>query len=123
VLGEPRANEPSTSRIWLSHSLSAELVPVWELVLSIPAPCCGNRHGEDPTYAKVLIGRQIVLTDSVGRMSDVEVDRSAATRLAVYIGTGPFLGWSTLPGWGSPCGNCSGAPRSIIARLIECKAR
>ena len=53
-----------------------------------------------------------MLADFFGRMGDVELDRSAATRLEVYKQQ-PFLRLSKLPGCGSPCSSCSAAPRSI----------
>ena len=35
----------------LAEPLCAELAPVWELVASIPAPCCDHRQHEDPALA------------------------------------------------------------------------
>ena len=62
-----------------------QLAPIRELVVSIPAPRCDHRKHEDPALAKqVLIDSRIVLADFFGRMGDVELDRSAATRLEVY---------------------------------------
>jgi len=69
----------------LAEPLCAQLAPVGELVVSVPAPRCDHREHEDPTIAKqVLIGCRIVLTDFLGRMRDVELDRSAAAGLEVY---------------------------------------
>ncbi len=69
----------------LAEPLCAQLAPVRELVVSIPAPRCDHREHEDPTIAKqVLIGCRVVLTDFLGRMRDVELDRSAAACLEVY---------------------------------------
>ena len=69
----------------LAEPLCAQLAPVRELVVSIPAPRCDHREHEDPTIAKqVLIGCRVVLTDFLGRMGDVELDRSAAACLEVY---------------------------------------
>src|SRR5947209_3148645 len=69
----------------LAEPLCAQLAPVRELVVAIPAPRCDDREQEDPTIAKqVLIGCRVVLTDFLGRMRDVELDRSAAACLQVY---------------------------------------
>src|SRR5438105_847025 len=69
----------------LAEPLCAQLAPVRELVVSIPAPRCDHREHEDPTIAKqVLIGCRVVLTDFLGRMGDVELDMSAAACLEVY---------------------------------------
>src|SRR5215472_8335697 len=69
----------------LAEPLCAQLAPVRELVVSIPAPRCDHREHEDPTLAKqVLIGCRVILTDFLGRMRDVELDRSAAACLQVY---------------------------------------
>src|SRR5437899_4017077 len=69
----------------LAEPLYAQLAPVREMVVSIPAPRCDHREYEDPTIAKqVLIGCRVVLTDFLGRMRDVELDRPAAACLEVY---------------------------------------
>jgi hypothetical protein len=75
----------------LAEPLCAQLAPVRELVVSIPAPRCDHRKHEDPALAKqILINSRIVFADFFGRMGDVELDRSAATRLEVYKEQ-PFL--------------------------------
>jgi hypothetical protein len=69
----------------LAEPLCAQLTPVRELVVSIPAPRCDHRMHEDPALAKkVLISSRIVLADFFGRMGEVELDRPTATRLEVY---------------------------------------
>jgi hypothetical protein len=58
--------------------------PIWELIVSVPAPCCDYRKREDPAHAEeILIGVRIVPAHRFGHMSDVELDRPAATRLQV----------------------------------------
>ena len=75
----------------LAEALCAKSAPVRELVVSIPAPRCDHRQYEDPALAKqVLINTRIVFADFFGRMGDVELDRSTATRLKVYQQQ-PFL--------------------------------
>jgi hypothetical protein len=69
----------------LAEPLCAQLAPVWELVASIPAPCCDHRQHEDPALAQqVMINTRIVPADFFGRMGEVEFDRSTATRLEIY---------------------------------------
>ena len=52
---------------------------------SIPAPRCDHREHEDPALAEQsLISVRIVLAHLFGHMSEVELDRPAATRLEVY---------------------------------------
>src|ERR1039457_5885899 len=69
----------------LAEPLCAQLAPVRELVVSIPAPRCDHRKHEDSALVQqVLISGRIVLADFFGRMGDVELDGSAATRLEVY---------------------------------------
>lgn len=69
----------------LAEPLCAQLAPVRELVISIPVPRGDHGEHEDPTIAKqVLIGCRVALTDLLGRMRDVELDRSAAACLEVY---------------------------------------
>jgi hypothetical protein len=55
------------------------------LVAAIPAPACDHRQHEDLTLAQqVMINSRIVPADFFGRMSEVELDRSTATRLEIY---------------------------------------
>ena len=69
----------------LAEPLCAQLAPVWELVASIPAPCCDHRQHEDPAVAEqVLIRTRIVPADFFGRVGEVEFDRSTTTRLEIY---------------------------------------
>src|SRR5881392_1691835 len=69
----------------LAEPLSTQLASVRELVVSLPAPRCDHRKHEDPAVAnQVLIGSLIALPDFFGRMGDVELDRSTATRLEVH---------------------------------------
>ena len=69
----------------LAEPLCAQLAPVWELVASIPAPCCDHRQHEDPAVAEqVLVRTRIVPADFFGRMGEVEFDRSATTCLEIY---------------------------------------
>jgi hypothetical protein len=69
----------------LVEPLDSPVAPIGELVVSIPAPSCDHRTHEDPTLAKQLsINSRIVFADFFGRMGDVELDRSSATRLKVY---------------------------------------
>src|SRR5918994_1864336 len=68
----------------LAEPLCAQLTPVWELVASIPAPCCDHCQHEDPALAQqVMIDTRIVPADLFGRMGEVEFDRSTATRLKI----------------------------------------
>ena len=54
------------------------------VVVSIPAPRCDHRKGEDPALAEqFLISVRIVLADLFGHVGDVELDRPAAARLEV----------------------------------------
>jgi hypothetical protein len=69
----------------LAEPLCAQSAPVRELVLSIPPPRCDHRQHQNPALAKqVLISVPIVRAHLVGRMDDVELDGSTATRLQVY---------------------------------------
>jgi hypothetical protein len=68
----------------LAEPLFAQLATVRELVVSVPAPRCDHRKHEEPALAKqVSFRRWIVHADLVGRMDEVELDRSAAARLEV----------------------------------------
>ncbi len=68
----------------LAEPLCAQLVPVWKLVASLPAPRCDHREHEDPALAQQLsIDTPIVLADCFGRMGEVEFDRPTAARLEV----------------------------------------
>ena len=76
----------------LAEPLCAQLAPVRELVVSIPAPRRDHRKHKHPAVAKqVSISTRIVLADFFGRMRDVELNRSAATRLEVYKQQRPVL--------------------------------
>src|SRR5437868_5121421 len=69
----------------LAEPLCAQLTSVRQLVTELPAPRCDHRKHEDPAFAKqILINSRIVLADLFWRMGDVELDRSAATRLEIY---------------------------------------
>ena len=122
--GTPAAG-PSASMVWsaieqcsdLVEPLDAQLAPVRELVVSIPAPGCDHRKHEDPALAKqVLIHRRIVFADVFGCMGDVELDRSAATRLKVDKQQ-PFLRPQQVARMRLAVQQLLGAPRSTIARL------
>src|SRR5436305_14459809 len=66
----------------LAEPLCAQLAPVRELVVSIPAPRCDHREHEDPTIAKqALVGCRVVLTDCLGRMGAPQVSQSLAEKL------------------------------------------
>src|SRR5829696_5017296 len=68
----------------LVEPVCAQPVPVRELVASIPAPCCDHREREDPAVAEqVMIRTRIVLADFFGRVGEVELHRSATTRLEI----------------------------------------
>ncbi len=55
------------------------------MVVAIPTPRYDHREHQNPALAKqVLISVPVVLAHLFGRMDDVELDRSAATRLQVY---------------------------------------
>jgi hypothetical protein len=100
----------------LAEPLCAQLAPVWELVASIPAPRCDHVQYQDPALTQHdLVDTRIVLADLFERMGEVEFDRPTTTRLKA-MNNSRFFVVSTLPGFGSPCGNCS--PRcSLITRL------
>ena len=69
----------------LVDPLNSQVAPIGELVVSIPAPSRDHRKHEDPALAKqVLINTWIVFADVLRCMSNVELDRSATTRLKVY---------------------------------------
>src|SRR5215217_2841002 len=69
----------------LAEPLCAQPAPVRESVALIPAPCCDHRQHEDPALAQqVMIRTWIVPADFLGRMGEVEFNRSAATRLEIY---------------------------------------
>jgi hypothetical protein len=54
------------------------------LVVSIPAPCGDHRQNEEAAGAKqFLIRARIAIADLLRHMSEVELDRPAATRLEI----------------------------------------
>ena len=69
----------------LAEPLCAQLAPVRELVVSIPAPRCDHGKHEDPALAEqLMVNIRIALADLFGHMGEVEFDRPTATRLEVY---------------------------------------
>ena len=67
-----------------AEELASCLLPIRELVIRIPAP--GGDHGQNEDSAlpqQVLISGGIALAHILGDMGEVELDRSAATRLEV----------------------------------------
>src|SRR6266540_2815604 len=59
--------------------------PVREVVVSIPAPRHNHREHKHPALLdQLLISARIVRAHRFGRVSDVELNRPAATRLEVY---------------------------------------
>jgi hypothetical protein len=68
----------------LAEPLCAQLAPVRELVVSIPAPRCDHGKHEDPALAEqLMVNIRIALADLFGPMGQVELDRPTATRLEV----------------------------------------
>jgi hypothetical protein len=58
--------------------------PIRELVVSIRAPCGDHRQNEEAAGAKqFLIRAGIAIADLLRHMSEVELDRPAATRLEI----------------------------------------
>ena len=58
---------------------------VGELVAEIPPPRSDHRQDEDPAlFQQVLIDAGVVPADFVGRVSEIELDRSVAAGLEVY---------------------------------------
>ena len=69
----------------LADEFSRSLLPVGELVVSIPAPCCDHRKHQDPAFAEqLLIGAPVEPAHLFGHVGEIELDRSAATGLEVY---------------------------------------
>jgi hypothetical protein len=90
VGAEPLAFERCSN---LAEPLCAQLAPVWELVAPIPAPRRDHRQHEDPAIAQqVQIDTRIVPADFVGRMGEVEFDRSTAARLEINEQQSVFRG-------------------------------
>ncbi len=59
--------------------------PVREVVVAIPAPRHNHREHKHPALLdQLLISARIVRAHRFGRVSDVELNRPAATRLQIY---------------------------------------
>lgn len=68
----------------LAKPIRTELASVGKSIRSIPTPCCDHRQHQDPALAEqTFVDTGIVLADFLGRMGEVEFDRSPAARLQV----------------------------------------